>query len=458
MPMASSGAIGYRARPEPLWKSRQAFFTELALFILGVAGYFNLNLVGALPGTEVLLIPILPIVLLAKGDRAFNRQYLMFYILAGGWLIGTLIADTYNNIWIVLRMKGTARVVFFILDFIALAILLNNKTRRLVIFAMSIAVLLILSSWQSFSSDFNVEWKFGLSQGLAMIALLGSSYFYARGRYRVCFFISFVLAALNMHYGFRSQLAVHFAAFVLTWPLSAQIRTRHGVFRGRQDTVRILTLLILAGGAAYVANASIKYAAAHNFFDESQNEKFMSQAEGDYGVLVGGRPETLVAIQAIRDSPIIGHGSFPEGLKYIQLKQDIQYEHGYTDSDEPPDIETEIPVIPTHSHLTLAWVEGGILGGLCWIYILILTVRGVLRVTELRPNLAPLYSYLLINFLWDILYSPFGSVNRMRAAFCILLSYSLLKTPVAAALQVRGSQVKMLNRRRPLRLASRAAH
>jgi hypothetical protein len=458
MPITSSGTIRSRARPEPLWKSRQSFFTEVALFILGVAGLFNVNLIGALPGSEVILLPILPILLLAKGSRAFHRQYLMFYLLAGGWLLGTIIADTYNHIWIFLRMKGTARVVFFILDFVALAILLNNKTRRLVIFALSIAVVLIINAWQLFGGEFTIQWKFGISQGLAIFALLGSSYFYAKGKYRVCFTISFVLAALNLHYGFRSQLAVHFISSVLIWPLSAQVRTRHGVFRGRQDMVRILTLLILAGGAAYAANASIKYAAAHNFFDESQNEKFISQSQGDYGVLVGGRPETLVAIQAIRDSPIIGHGSFPEGMKYIQMKQDIQYEHGYSDSDEPPDVETLTPVIPTHSHLTLAWVEGGILGGLCWIYILILTLRGVFRVTQLRPNLAPLYSYLLISFLWDILYSPFGSVNRIRAAFYILLSYSLLKAPMAAALQVRGSQFKMNYGRRPLRLPVRATH
>ncbi len=458
MPIATSRTIGYRARPEPLWKTRQSFFAEVALFILGVAGYFSLNLIGALPGSEVILLPILPVLLLAKGGRAFNRQYLMFYILAGGWFIGTQIADTYNGIWIVLRMKGTARVVFFILDFVALAILLNNKTRRLVIFALSIAVVLILSSWQSFGGDFNVQWKFGLSQGLAIFALLGSSYFYAKGRYRIWISISLVLAALNLHYGFRSQLAIHFVASVLIWPHSAQIRTRYGVFRGRQDTTRILTLLFLAGAAAYVANAAIKFAAEHEFFDESQNSKFISQAEGDYGVLVGGRPETLVAIQAIRDSPIIGHGSFPEGMKYIQLKQDIQYQHGYSGSDEPEDSETLIPVIPTHSHLTLAWVEGGILGGLCWIYILILTVRGVFRVTALRPHLAPLYSYLLIGFLWDILYSPFGSVNRIRAAFYILLSYSLLRTPVAAATLVRGPKFRMPYRRSPVQLPIRATH
>jgi hypothetical protein len=455
MLIATARPIGYRPRPVPLWGSREAFFTEAALFILGAAGLYSVNIIGALPGNEVLLLPLLPLLLLAHGRRAFDRQYLLFYLLAGGWFLGTQIADTYNGVPTFNRMKGTARVVFFILDFVALAIFINNRTRRVVIFALSIAAVLLIGSLQ-LSGDFTLRWKFGFSQGFAILVLLGSSYFYARRRYRVCFLIWFVLAALNLHYGFRSQLGVHFVAAVLILPFSGNERKRRDGAHDTKDTSRMLILLVLAAGAAYAANASIKYAAQLGFFDESQRAKFLGQAEGDYGVLVGGRPETLVAIQAIRDSPIIGHGSFPFGLKYMQLQQDIQYEHGYTDSHEAE--EVDYPVIPTHSHLTLAWVEGGILGGICWIYVLILIIRGVLRLSVLRPNLAPLYSYLLVSFVWDILYSPFGSVNRVRAAFYILLSYFILKNPAPTTARVRGREIGVTNRRRPLRLASRAAH
>ena len=115
----------------------------------------------------------------------------------------------------------------------------------------------------------------------------------------------------------------------------------------------------------------------------------------------------------------------PLTANIVELRQDIQYEHGYSDSDEPEDLE--YPVIPTHSHLTMAWVESGILGGICWIYLLALTLRGVLGLASLRPNLMPLYCYLLVGFVWDILYSPFGSVNRLWAAFFILLSYHILQ-------------------------------
>ena len=90
--------------------------------------------------------PLLPVLLLARGSRAFNRRYLLYYILTGAWLLGTLIADVYAESPPVSRMKGTARVVFFLLDFTALAILINDKTRRLIIFAMSIAVVQLIGS------------------------------------------------------------------------------------------------------------------------------------------------------------------------------------------------------------------------------------------------------------------------------------------------------------------------
>jgi hypothetical protein len=435
--------IGYRPRREPLWSSSQSFFSEAALFILGAGGAYSLNIVGALPYSEVFLLAMLPVLLLERGRRAFDRQYLLFYILAGGWFLGTQIADLYNGIPGFNRMKGTARVVFLILDFMALAILINNKSRRIFVFALSLASLMLFSSLQ-FSGEFLLQWKFGLSHAFAMTALVVSSYFYKRQRYWICLSITLFLAAMNFHYGFRSQLVILITSAVLILPIFDIAKTRAGSAPGLQNTFRILILLAVSGGLAYGANAVIRYAAEKGVFDDATNAKFQTQSAGDYGVLVGGRPETLVAIQAIRDSPIIGHGSFPFGGKYMQLKQDIQYEHGYSESDDPEDVE--YAVIPTHSHLTLAWVEGGILGGICWIYIFILVLRAVLRLSELRPDLAPLYSYLLVNFLWDILYSPFGSVNRMRAAFFILLSYFILRRPPVQTVKVRRPRARSIYR------------
>lgn len=432
MPVPIRRQFGRRRQRTPVWGSREAFFTDAGLFILGAAGAYSVSFVGSFPGDEVLLFPMLPVLLLARGRRAFAPQYLWFYVLAGAWLLGTLIADFSHESPFTSRMKGIARIVFFVLDFMALAILINNKARRMVIFALSIvAVMLFIARY--FQGQFLTQWKFGLSSSIIILALLGSSHFYSKRRYWVCISISLALAAVNLVYAFRSQVGIILVSSALTIPIFANRgASRGGPTPGLRNSFKLIVLLALVGASGYMANEAIKFAVNQGFFEEAVAQKFSTQSEGKLGVLFGGRPETLVAIQAIRDSPIIGHGSFAIDQRYLELKQDIQYEYGYTDTDTPEDIKD--PGIPTHSHLTMAWVESGIFGGLFWIYVLVLTFRAVFRITLVRPALAPLYCYLLVNFVWDILYSPFGNVNRIWGAYLIILSYSLLNMPVTESL------------------------
>ena len=181
---------------------------------------------------------------------------------------------------------------------------------------------------------------------------------------------------------------------------------------------------------------------------ENTSSKFQAQSNGKLGVLFGGRPETLVAIQAIIDNPIIGHGSFAADPKYLALKQDLQYEYGYSDTDTPE----EEGGIPTHSHLTMAWVESGVFGGLFWLYILSLVLRAILQTAIHRQPLSPLYCYFLVNFVWDIFFSPFGSVNRLWGAYFVLLSYSVLRSakPIPDAERSRRPHPTQLPVRRRL--------
>jgi O-antigen ligase len=441
MPVVTTRVIGRRHRPIRIWESREQFFTELGLFILGAAGAYSVNLVGSLPGDELILIPALPVLLLTKGRRAFRREYLWFYILAGAWLFGTVFGDIYLGSPATSRIKGAARVVFFVFDFMALAILINNKTRRVIVFALSIVAVMLMIMRQ-FRGEFLTQWKFGGSSSVTMLALLLSSYFYARRKYWVCIGIAFAIAGLNLILAFRSQIGIDLVSLALILPIFSQTRASSSGRPSRlRNSLKLIVLLTLAGGAAFLANQAIKFAAGKGLFEESVSQKFETQSGGRFGVLVGGRPETLVAIQAIRDSPIIGHGSFAVDPKYLELKQDIQYEYGYANTDDPED--SEEPTIPTHSHLTMAWVESGILGGLLWMYLLVLTIRGVLVIPFLRPNFAPLYCYMLMNFVWDIVYSPFGNVNRIWAAYTIIICYFLLKTPAP------NDRSSSLPRRRP---------
>lgn len=449
MPIATARAIGRRRQPTRIWNSREHFFTELAIFLLGAAGAYSFSVVGQLPGNEVLLFPLLPIILLMRGRRAFRPEYLWFYVLVACWLFGTIVGDLYVGSPPANSLKGTARVVFFALNFIALAILINSSTRRMIIFLLSIFVQMFYNM-RLFRGDFLTQWKFGGSSIVTITALLISSYFYSRRRYWICFFIALGVAGLNLNFAFRSQIAADFISVAIILPIFSRPRTPGSRTSPFRNLLKVCLLLALAGGAAFLANLAIQFAADKGLFDESLTAKFKTQAEGKFGVLVGGRPETLVAIQAIRDSPIIGHGSFAVDPKYLKLKQDIAYENGYSETDSPE--ELEVDTIPTHSHLTMAWVESGIFGGIFWIYVLGLTFRALMNVSFERPPLAPIYSYLLLNFVWNVLYSPFGSVNRMWAAFFILMGYKLVRRRIPRTSPARRGKVRL-----PVRLRNPAA-
>jgi O-antigen ligase len=440
-------SLGPRRRSR-LWGPEHPFRDDACLFLFGAAGAYSVNLVGALPWGEILALLLLPMLLLSRGKRPFDRQYLWFYLLTLGWFLGTLIADEANGIGAFNRAKGTARVVFFLIDFIALAVLINNETRKFIVFALSIAAVMLFSAKQ-FVGDTLTAFKFGGSSVIILLSLLGASHFYAKKRYRIAIGISFALMLLNLNFAFRSQVAIILVSAVLTLPLFTNYGKGYG--RGNptgHNIVRVSALIIFALGSAYLANQLVKYAASRGFYEESTQEKFEQQSNGKLGVLFGGRPETLVAIQAIRDRPIVGHGSFAADIHYLELQQQLQYEYGYSDSDATGDVDF-YPVIPTHSHLTMAWVESGILGGVLWIYILVLTSRAIFRVAVTRPNMAPLYSYLLVNFVWDILYSPFGSVNRMVGAYLVLLGYHMLRMPVRGP-QAAGARKPALLHARPI--------
>jgi O-antigen ligase len=444
-----------RRRSTGIWDSRQQFFMELALFTVGAAGVFSVSMVGQFPGNEMLVLPMLPVLLLAQGRRAFRREYFWFYVLVLGWLFGTVAGDLYLGSSTQNSIKGFARVVFFGLDFMALAILINNNTRRMVVFLLSIFVQMGHSIWE-FREDFLTQWKFGGSSILTILALLLSSYFYSRRKYAICLVIVLGLAGLNLLFAFRSQMATDLISAALTVPIFAIHRKEGDAPAPMKRLLQTAVLLTLAGSAAYLANAAIGYAAGHGVFDEYTQAKFQSQSEGKLGVLFGGRPETLVAIQAIRDSPIIGHGSFAVDPKYLALKQDILYENNYSGSDGAEDEEAS-PLIPTHSHLTQAWVESGLLGGIFWIYVLGLTFRATMRVIAVRPALAPLYSYLLLNFIWNMLYSPFGSVNRMWATYFILLCYHILEMRPSGGVTPDWVQNRVLRRKVIVRLSRTTA-
>ena len=175
------------------------------------------------------------------------------------------------------------------------------------------------------------------------------------------------------------------------------------------------------GGQGIISIYSLTAGAGFAGFEAKQ--KYEEQTSGDLSLLQSGRSESLVSIQAIADSPILGHGSWAKDVKYVAMLVDSLKSHGIVISDNLY-LNT---LIPSHSHLAGSWVEAGVLGGVFWIAVLIIAVIAFYRAFKLAPQFFPIVVFSLVSLLWDVLFSPFGGDLRFTTAAKLCLVLSLLQ-------------------------------
>jgi hypothetical protein len=83
-------------------------------------------------------------------------------------------------------------------------------------------------------------------------------------------------------------------------------------------------------------------------------------------------------------------------------------------------IPGEYELIPAHSHISGGWLEAGIFGGIFWIIALVRAVRTLVNgSTAFIGQLAPLMTFLLVFFAWDLIFSPYGAERRLWNGFML---------------------------------------
>lgn len=113
----------------------------------------------------------------------------------------------------------------------------------------------------------------------------------------------------------------------------------------------------MAGGATAIYGTAVE----SGLLGRDALVKYRDQTSGEVPLILGGRSESLVAVQAIADSPVLGHGSWARDRRYVELHHAIKVEYGLPVFDAE---RGKRDLIPTHSYLLGSWVEGGFLGGL----------------------------------------------------------------------------------------------
>ena len=388
----------------------------LVAFVTPTLVWMEFSAVGRIFVPELVLIGLLPFLLMTRGRMLADPLPRTFLVLAALWLASQVLTDLVRETDFRDYSRGWAKIAFTAANFCSLYMLLHGSRRRIVLFALGLAVggfLSFLLNPSAFAEDH--PWKFGIGPPAALLAALASLWPPIR---RVPFLPALPLLAVgaySMAVGFRSLAGIALLASI--YLLVQQIAGR----RHRRPVAPSpgRALLFFAAGVALTAVVLKVYeqAAARGYVSERARWTYERQDSGSFGILLGGRSEIYASARAVVDSPFIGHGSWARDAGYAARVLELRL-LGY---DLHSSTRLDSDLIPTHSHLMGGWVEAGILGAVFWLWVLLLVFRVLSNLYLIREPLGPLIAFIGIMMLWDVVFSPFGAERRLTLPFDVVL-------------------------------------
>ena len=417
--LAGGAAVPSRSAAAPLLDAL-AFTIPSLLFVefnMSSLLFVEFSGFGRLFLPEVLLVGLIPLLAARKaaGRVDFPRWVIILGIL---WLFGQVLTDAVHGSAFVDYSRGWSKIAFTITNASALFLLLNDNPRRLLLFGLGLAA---GSALQYYLNPGVLApgdpWKFGLGWPITLFSVLLVSHGPLFRVRLVAPFVLVFLALLNLENGFRMLAGVCFLAGA--YLLLQLLPHSRSLWRPLLSFRRLLLVCTfgLAGSVMFIQVYS--YSAQAGLLGLDAQRKYEQQASGVWGLIVGGRTETLVSTQAILDSPIIGHGSWAKDFYYTDLLAERLARYGYT--LRAASVAQESGLIPTHSYLLGAWVEAGMLGGLFWLAVLLMPAAVLANLYTTRLPLSPLFAFAAFSLTWDILFSPYGAVARLIAPYYVVV-------------------------------------
>jgi len=386
---------------------------------------------------------VLPPLLLINGRRLNETLPRNFIVLAMLWLVAQIATDVAHDAAFVDYARGWAKIAFTITAFCSLFLLLNTH-RRVMLYAAGVAAGSLVGHWVSPDVYAAGEpWKFGYGFPVTVaIVLVGV---WAVGERASRFLMPAAILAgagvLNIYMGLRSLGGIcMLAAIYLGIPRRRELQSHLPMSRSRRFVLACL-LVISTPVVLYLYT----YSAQVGWLGEDAQNKYETQAVGQFGLLLGGRSEFLGSIPAIIDAPFLGHGSWAKDCTYTLLYSRRRVESGYSTG-----LEFEDCLIPTHSFLLGSWVEAGIVGAVFWAWVMTLSWRALTKLSGTLDRLTPFVAFVAVDLSWQILFSPYGAGRRFIVPFyVVVMMIAATKRCEARALMTYADDREVLARRRP---------
>lgn len=411
---------GHRAMSQP-----DSLFSLNAIIamILPLTMLVQFKIVGTLFMQDIVSPILLMLLILDSRNRAMLMKLSIVWLLLGLWLIGVVATDLFRHTAPNDLARGWSRLLLLSINIGLVWIVCGRSARFVAIYGIGTGMALILQPYVNpgeFSGD--DPWKFGVGMGCMLVVAAFSAFpVVARTWVRYLPVIGLVvLSAISLALNTRTIFGIGMLTAIFTCVAEWTSSKRQGK---PLPSVALIAIVVIGALFATVIFNIYGYAAGSGLLGDAARAKYLVQSSADVSLLLAGRSESLASIQAIKDSPLLGHGSWAVDPYYTLLWFTKMRELGI----DPTASEYRfLPgqagfVIPSHSYLLGSWVEAGILSAPFWIWAVLLGLRAVYGLL-LRPRLpAPLVTLCALLVTWDVLFSPFSAEARIIKAYQIVV-------------------------------------
>lgn len=389
---------------------------DFLAFAIPIGLCCEIHTIGEVFPADLLVLLTFAMLLVSGKVRLPERTAQITLALFAVWWLGQAVTDVVRRTPIDAVARGWAIIIMSAISFVTIYLLIGDSTRRLILFAIGFAAAIVIRYLVDpgvFAPAY--PWKFGY--GLAVTLAMVLSAVAIHKRTIIPSAILLLAGTINLVEGYRSLALVCVAA--------AAIILGHRLRRIVPRLGTALPMMLLLAAALGLSRA-YDHLAGSGALGLKAQQKFDRQSPGVLGVIVGGRSELISAMLAIRDSPLLGHGSWARdpNYKYTMSADAILLSLGYPVLAPTPQDD---PLLLSHSHILGAWVNAGVLGALFWAWIAWLAGRAVVAISRSNDPCAPLFAFLVCSLLWDLLFSPYGAERRIVTSYYIVVVLTVLR-------------------------------
>lgn len=388
-------------------------FQKIKVLIYSIFYGLKINIIGSLPSGEILVL--LDSLSIRKWKRAFKavpdlkKINIAFLVL----LISQIISDLVNDSTLDDSLRGCANIIMGSLVITFLSRYIWNSTSILITFL--IGQILCLYFFQPNVDERAAEdmafFKFVIAPILNNVVLLITFYLIKSKRFSKLsvgiFVLSYGLFCIVLDYRSNGMTVILTAIVYLNVNLLKRITIK------KLAVYTVFFILLFQ-----ILYSFYVYEVLSNNIGNEHTRDQLVRTKNPYNMinlLISGRPETFVAIEAIADKPIFGHGSWapdPTGKYNLMLYKLIDAEDKYIGYWEYSDHS----IIPSHSVIFGTYLTAGIMGGAAMIYIMFLFIRRGLWLVTSSSNFMNSFLVIIIFFLfngaWIFLFSPLPHIRQ----------------------------------------------